>query len=88
LHEASTTIEVELVVKDSTPGLLRELSQFGRNVAQLNGAIHLETESETRIPELNRWLVAQGVDVYRIGATKPSLERVFLQVMGEDARAG
>jgi ABC-2 type transport system ATP-binding protein len=88
LHETSDTVEVELVVKNASPQLLRELAQFGRNVQQLNGSIHLETMSERQIPELNRWLVAQGVDVYKIGAAKPSLEKMFLDVMGEDARAG
>ena len=88
LRETSNVIDVELVVEPATPGLLRDLAQFGKNVQQLNGSIHLETDSEARIPEMNRWLVAQGVDVYKIGATKPSLETLFLQVMGEDARAG
>lgn len=88
LRETRNEIEIELQVKNATPTLLRELSQFGKNVRQLNGAIHLETENETRIPELNRWLVAQGIDVYKIGASKPSLEKMFLDVMGEDARAG
>jgi ABC-2 type transport system ATP-binding protein len=88
LRETSNVVQVELVVKNATPDLLRELSRFGRNVQQLNGAIHLETASEGQIPEMNRWLVTQGVDVYHIGATKPSLEKMFLDVMGEDARAG
>jgi ABC-2 type transport system ATP-binding protein len=88
LHETSNWVEIELVVKNPTPQLLRDLAQFGKNVQQLNGAIHLHAESEARIPELNRWLVAQGVDVYKLGTAKPSLESLFLQVMGEDARAG
>src|SRR5581483_1945120 len=81
-------IEVELQIGSSSAQLLRELSQFGHNVRQLNGSIHLQTDSEARVPELNRWLVAQGIDVYKLGAVKPSLETVFLEVMGEDARAG
>lgn len=88
MRETSNVTDVELIVKNSTPHLLRELEQFGKNVRQLNGSIHLETENETHIPEINRWLVAQGVDVYKIGAAKPSLEEMFLAVMGEDARAG
>lgn len=88
MRETSNVTDVELIVKNSTPRLLRELEQFGKNVRQLNGSIHLETENETHIPEINRWLVAQGVDVYKIGAAKPSLEEMFLEVMGEDARAG
>jgi len=88
LHETRSSIEVELVVKQTSAQLLRDLSQFGSNVQQQNGAIHLTAASQANIPELNRWLVAQGLDVYKIGATKPSLEKMFLDVMGEDARAG
>ncbi len=86
--EASNVIQVELVVKNASPQLLTELAQFGKNVRQLNGAIHLQADSEARIPELNRWLVVQGVDVYKLGAARPSLETLFLEVMGEDVRAG
>lgn len=88
LHETSNVIEIELQIKNAPPQLPGELSQFGNNVQSLNGAIHLQIESEAKIPELNRWLVAQGADVYKIAMTKPSLESLFLQVMGEDARAG
>ncbi len=88
LHEASNAVDLELIVKNAPPQILRDLAQFGKNVQERNGAIHLQIENETRVPELNRWLVAQGIDVYKIGATKPSLETLFLQVMGEDARAG
>lgn len=88
LHEASKTVEIELQVGNATPELVRELGQFGTNVRQRNGLIHLDAESEARIPEMNRWLVAQGAEVFKLGAARPSLERVFLDVMGEDARAG
>lgn len=88
LHETTNIVEVELVVKQASPQLLSDLMQFGNKIQQLNGSIHLTTTSESNIPELNRWLVTQGVDVYKIGATKPSLEKMFLDVMGEDARAG
>lgn len=88
LHETTNSVEVELVVKHASPQLLSDLAQFGKGVEQRNGSIHMTTASEADIPELNRWLVAQGVDVYKIGAAKPSLEKMFLDVMGEDARAG
>lgn len=88
LHETSNVIDIELELKNAPPKLLHELNQFGNNVRALNGVIHLQVEEDEKIPELNRWLVAQGVDVYKIAAAKPSLETLFLQVMGEDARAG
>lgn len=88
LHETANGIEIELLVKNAPPNLLSELNQFGRNAQALNGVIHLQIENDAKIPELNRWLVAQGADVYKIAAAKPSLETLFLQVMGDDARAG
>jgi ABC-2 type transport system ATP-binding protein len=88
LHETSNALEIELHVKNTPPQFMQALAQFGKNVQALNGVIHLQVESDAKIPPLNRWLVAQGVDVYKIGASKPSLETLFLQVMGEDARAG
>lgn len=88
LGAQANEIEVELKLGGASPQLLQALSQFGRNVRQLNGSIHLQTDTENRIPELNRWLVAQGIDVFKLAAAKPSLETLFLQVMGEDARAG
>lgn len=88
LADQPAEIEIELKLGNPPPRLLVDLAQFGRNIRQLNGSIHLQTDDETRVPELNRWLVAQGVDVYKIGAARPSLETLFLEVMGEDARAG
>lgn len=88
LHETSNVLEIELQIKNAPPQLLSDLAQFGKNVQALNGVIHLQVDSEAKIPELNRWLVAQGADVYKIAAAKPSLESLFLQVMGDDARAG
>jgi ABC-2 type transport system ATP-binding protein len=88
LRESSNVIEIEVQVNNAPANLLHDLTRFGTNVRQLNGSIHLEADSHARIPELNRWLVAQGADVYKIGAAKLSLERMFLDVMGEDARAG
>lgn len=88
LADQPAEIDIELKLDNPSPRLLVDLAQFGRNVRQLNGSIHLQTDDETRVPELNRWLVAQGVDVYKIGAARPSLETLFLEVMGEDARAG
>src|SRR5262249_49196926 len=67
LHENSNVVEIELQVKNAAPNLLRDLAQFGKNVQQVNGSIHLAADSEAKIPELNRWLVGQGVDVYKIG---------------------
>jgi hypothetical protein len=43
---------------------------------------------ESVLPALARWLIARGTDVYRIHAHRPSLEALFLEVMGDDQRPG
>ncbi len=88
LNEATNEFNVQLKLDQTTPALLSGLAQFGRDVQQVNGHVQLQADSEERLPEIARWLVGQGVRVYRLGADKPSLETLFLDVMGEDARAG
>jgi ABC-2 type transport system ATP-binding protein len=81
-------VEVAMKLGSAPRPVLDALSQFGRAVTSNNGEVRLHTDSEERIPEINRWLVGQGIPVYKIGATRPSLESIFLEVMGEDTRAG
>ena len=88
LHEQTQTLEVELKLSAVSAELLRGLSQFGRNVQQQNGLVHLQTDSEESLPQIARWLVAQNIGIYQLAAHKPSLESLFLEVMGEDERPG
>jgi ABC-2 type transport system ATP-binding protein len=88
LNEQSQDVNVELKLDAATPELLNGLKQFGRNIQQVNGYVQLQADGEERLPEIARWLVGQGVGVYRLAAGKPSLETLFLQVMGEDERPG
>lgn len=92
LDDRTAGVEVELKVRwphaSADAAWTRGLEQFGRNVRQLNGSIFLQAPDEARVPDLNRWLVGQGADVFYLGARRRSLEAVFLEVMGEDARAG
>jgi hypothetical protein len=44
----------------------------------------LTLQSERDLPEVNRYLVQQGVDVYAINPQHISLEDLFIQVVGTD----
>ena len=88
LHEQSHDLEVDLKLSAVTPQLLNGLAQFGRNVHQQNGHVRLQTDGEERLPEIARWLVSQQVGLYHLGASKKSLETLFLEVMGDDERPG
>jgi ABC-2 type transport system ATP-binding protein len=89
---ATEGLEVELRLGALTPELLSGLAQFGQDVRALNGAhsgdVRLLAAGEERLPEIARWLVGQGVPIYRLAAERKSLEQLFLEVMGEGERPG
>jgi hypothetical protein len=57
------------------------LGKWGKHMRQDDGQITLTIESEADIPAINRYLVAQGVDIYAFSPQKVSLEDLFLQVV-------
>jgi ABC-2 type transport system ATP-binding protein len=81
-------IEVELKLGQTPPELLGGLEQFGCDVRRVGETIRLQVTSEDCLPTITRWLVDQGVDVYRVGAQRPSLEALFLETMGDEERPG
>ena len=88
LAEQPGEIGVELRLGASDEAVLAGLTQFGGDVRQANGAVHLTVTGEHVLPDIARWLVGQGVALYRMAAEHKSLEALFLEVMGEDERPG
>jgi ABC-2 type transport system ATP-binding protein len=88
LAEQGSQLDVELKVGSTSPGILASLARFGHSLAAQNGCVRLRVADEEMLPEIARWLVSQGVKVYRLGAGRKTLETVFLEVMGEDERPG
>ena len=68
------------------PAILKGLTQFGSDVRQIDGTIRLRTGSEAILPSVAKWLVEHDVRLYEMRSRRPSLEQVFLEVMGEDQR--
>jgi ABC-2 type transport system ATP-binding protein len=92
VHEARLGGLAELVVRlelgATGADLLEGIARFG-DVVSVNGRhVTLRAASEAALPELSRWLVARGADLYRLEASRPSLEQLFVQVMGDDQRPG
>ncbi len=81
-------LEVEIRLDRSTPALLAGLGQFGRDVREEGSLVRLRVGGENQLPQLSRWLVGQGAGLYRLAARRPSLETVFLEVMGEGSGDG
>jgi ABC-2 type transport system ATP-binding protein len=84
----ASEIDVALKLGRTSPELLRGLGQFGHNIVEHDGQVHLHVHSEACLPDIARWLVGQGAQIYQLGAVHKSLETLFLEVMGEDERPG
>jgi ABC-2 type transport system ATP-binding protein len=84
----SSDLEVELRLGRATPDVLAGLSEFGAGVAEVDGAVRLRVASDATLPSIARWLVAHDVPLYEMRSRRPSLEQVFLEVMGSDQRPG
>jgi ABC-2 type transport system ATP-binding protein len=88
LKDQRTQLDVELKLGPTSPEVLAELAEFGRQVICQNGLVRLRVDDEEKLPQLTRWLVYKGVKVYRVAASHQSLESTFLEVMGGQERAG
>jgi ABC-2 type transport system ATP-binding protein len=79
-------VRVRLRLDAVPPGLLDDLAGWGERLAQINGReVALTLPDESRLPELNAWLVGQGVRVYALSPTHLSLEELFVQIMEDQA---
>jgi ABC-2 type transport system ATP-binding protein len=88
LTAQSADLEVELRLGTTTPAVLNGLSAFGAGVTEADGIVRLRADSDAALPAIARWLVAEDVPLYEMRSRRPSLEQVFLEVMGTDQRPG
>jgi ABC-2 type transport system ATP-binding protein len=80
-------LEVEMRLERSPAALLSGLARFGRDVREEDGRVRLRVEDEERLPEITRWLASEGVGLYHLAARRPTLEELFLEVIGDVAVA-
>jgi len=67
-----------------TPEILSGLSRWGQNITTEDGQVAMTIHAETDLPEINRYLVMQGVDVYAMTPSRTSLEEIFIETVGKD----
>jgi ABC-2 type transport system ATP-binding protein len=80
------SLRVRLRVGQPDPELLAGLAQFGSEPQQdsHSGVITLHLSGEAVLPDLVRWLVATGHELYELSPQHLSLEERFIQIVGED----
>ncbi len=82
LVDGQTT--VELRVGNLTPSLVTGLGQWGQDVRADDGRVHFTVDDEAVLPQVARWVVEQGGELYAMTPQRLSLEDLFLQVVGTD----
>jgi ABC-2 type transport system ATP-binding protein len=67
-----------------TPEMASEMARWGSDI-QVNGEqLTLTVHNESSIPEINRYLVTQGANVFAISPSRVSLEDIFIETVGKD----
>lgn len=79
-HKSSVTIRALGVSAETLAGL----AQWGRDIQAEGERITLNIQDEMALPEINRYLVAQGVDVFALTPNRVSLEEIFIETVGKD----
>ncbi len=85
VEQDATQVEIRVgaLPADRTE-LQRGLAQFGGEVRLDTETIRLTVADQHRLPDLARWLIGQGLDLYSFKPQHVSLEEMFLQIVGTD----
>src|SRR5215472_3878634 len=75
---------VSLRAGNLTADVVNGLSQWALSVRQESECLMLSVTSGAVLPEIVRYLVAKGADVYEVTPRKISLEERFLEIVGSD----
>ena len=67
-----------------TPAMVSEMGRWGRDIQANDEQLTLTVHNEASIPEINRYLVAQGANVFAISPSRLSLEDIFIETVGKD----
>jgi ABC-2 type transport system ATP-binding protein len=77
-------LSVEIRARNLSPGMLEGISRWGRNVRLDGEHLTLTMDGEADLPDVNRYLVEHGADVYALRPQHISLEDLFIQIVGTD----
>jgi ABC-2 type transport system ATP-binding protein len=67
-----------------TAAMVAEMARWGRDIQANGEQMTLTVHNEESIPEINRYLVAQGANVFAISPSRMSLEDIFIETVGKD----
>lgn len=77
-------LSVEVRARNLRPEVIQGLSRWSRSVRADGEYLALTLDGEADLPQINRFLVEQGVEVYALRPERVSLEDLFIQIVGTD----
>ncbi len=85
IEQGATQVQIRVgALNGDRAELQRGLQQFGTEARIDTDHIHLTVANPQKLPELARWLIGQGIDLYELTPQRVSLEEMFLQIVGTD----
>jgi ABC-2 type transport system ATP-binding protein len=82
LDTGQVTVAIRLA--GITPEVAAGLSTWAKDISHQDGRLTLTAQAEAVLPDINRYLVTHGVDVYEISPAHVSLEEVFIETVGKE----
>jgi ABC-2 type transport system ATP-binding protein len=80
----SSQTEVKIRASGLKPEAASGLAQWGKDLRVDGDTITLLIEDEQALPEINRYLLEQGADVFALVPQRISLEEMFIQILGTE----
>jgi ABC-2 type transport system ATP-binding protein len=77
-------LSVQVRARNLRPEVVQGLSRWSRSVRQDGEHLLLTLDGEADLPQINRYLVEQGAEVYALRPEHVSLEDLFIQIVGMD----
>ncbi len=76
--------QVHIRVRGLSDEACRGLSAWGKEISVDGDDLMMTIVSEAALPEITRYLVGAGAQVYAIAPGRPSLEEIFIETVGTD----
>jgi ABC-2 type transport system ATP-binding protein len=84
LDRGPMPVVIRIGLASAKDDLLRGLAQWGRDGTIEDSRIRLVVDDDSKLPDLARWLIGQGIDLYSLMPQPVSLEEMFLEIVGTD----
>ena len=82
LMEADTLVQIK--GRGLSEAVITGLRQWGEDVGRTDGEVRLRLADPDALADVTRYLVAQGVDVLALTPLHPTLEDVFVRIVGSE----